>query len=81
VLWRDGLARSRQDAVRQRLEGLGTVRFVFTSGVLATIDRDLHPLVRSWPEVRVIGGVNLQHRQTDGADPSRTIPEEVRAKR
>jgi hypothetical protein len=74
VLWRDGLSPARRDSARRRLEGLGIVRFVFAKGVLASLDRDRHPLVRSWPEVRVVGGVNLQHRQTDGPDPSRTIP-------
>jgi hypothetical protein len=81
VLWRDGLDRTRREAARRRLEGLGTVRIVFADGVLATVDHDRHPLVRSWPEVRVVGGVSLQRRRIDGRDPSRTIPSTVRAKR
>jgi hypothetical protein len=71
VLWREGLAPDRQEALRQRIDRLGSVRIVFGRGVLALLDHEVHTLVRSWPDVHLVGAVSIDARKVH---PTRTPP-------
>jgi hypothetical protein len=48
--------------MRRRIAELGPIQVVVGNGVLAVLDHEVHALVRSWPQVRLVGAVSLGHR-------------------
>lgn len=81
VLWCDGLGQDREAVVRRRIGNLGAIRLVVRGGVLAVLDHEVQALVRSWPEVRLVGALTVGPHQAGSASPPPTERNTTRAMR